>query len=227
MEANTEIYASLDFPPAPADRPYIYINMVSTIDGKTVSGRREETVLDLGSKVDHAVMDRLEGAADAIVLGAGSARANPSSWNPKAGVRIVVTESGAVPWEAQYFTGGRAFAASSERASFEAPDHVERLRTGSAGLDLALLLRHLRRGLGVERLHLMGGSELNASFLSLDLVDELFLTIAPKVKLGRDVPTYAGGEPLAREEMLQFRLLEHHAAGDEVFLRYRRRGVGR
>jgi riboflavin biosynthesis pyrimidine reductase len=53
-------------------------------------------------------------------------------------------------------------------------------------------------------------------------VDELFLTIAPKVRLGRDVPTYAGGEALPREAIQRFSLVEHQAVGDEIFLRYRR-----
>ena len=70
---------------------------------------------------------------------------------------------------------------------------------------------------------MLGGSELNAQLLKADVVDELFLTVAPKIKLGRDVPTYAGGEPLPREAILDFDLLESHVLGDEVFLRYRRR----
>jgi riboflavin biosynthesis pyrimidine reductase len=87
-------------------------------------------------------------------------------------------------------------------------------------------MRALQSGLGVRRLLILGGSETNAVFLADDLVDELFLTIAPKVKLGRSVPTYAGGEPLARDSLLRFKLLEHHVVESEVFLRYRREGVG-
>ena len=68
-----------------------------------------------------------------------------------------------------------------------------------------------------------GGSELNASLLSQDLVDELFWTVSPKVKLGRDVPTYADGESLPREALLNFRLLGNETVGDEVYLRYHRR----
>ena len=63
------LYENLEFPPAPADRPYTFINMVCTIDGKTVSGSREEDVVGLGSKFDQSVMDEIESAADAVLQG--------------------------------------------------------------------------------------------------------------------------------------------------------------
>ncbi|HVL39200.1 MAG TPA: dihydrofolate reductase family protein, partial [Fimbriimonadaceae bacterium] len=78
------------------------------------------------------------------------------------------------------------------------------------------------RKMGIARLLVEGGSELNATLLEGDLADELFLTIAPKVKLGRETPTYAGGDPLPRERMQRYDLLERHQVGDELFLRYRR-----
>ena len=81
----------------------------------------------------------------------------------------------------------------------------------------------MREELAVERLHILGGSETNALFIRNNLVDELFLTVAPRIKLGREVPTYAGGEPLAREDLQSYGLLESHTIGDEVFLRYRRK----
>ena len=76
---------------------------------------------------------------------------------------------------------------------------------------------------GVERLYVLGGSDLNGQLLGADLVDELFLTVAPKVRLGDDLPTYAGGEALPRSDLLDFTLVESHVVQDEVFLRYRRR----
>ena len=85
------------------------------------------------------------------------------------------------------------------------------------------LLADLRLNFGIERLLVEGGSEVNASFLSKDLVEELFLTIAPKIRLGRDLPTYAGGDPFPRGHMPAFELLSCQTIEDEVFLRYRRK----
>ena len=84
------------------------------------------------------------------------------------------------------------------------------------------ILNQMRTRLGIRYLLVEGGSELNASLLRFDLVDELFLTVAPKVKLGSDTPTYAGGRALGKDELLRFRLKECQPAGDEVFLRYTR-----
>jgi riboflavin biosynthesis pyrimidine reductase len=69
----------------------------------------------------------------------------------------------------------------------------------------------------------LGGSEINAQVLENNLVDELFMTLAPKIKLGRDVPTYADGNALPRHALQQYDLVEHHAVNNELFLRYRRK----
>ncbi|HLO98183.1 MAG TPA: dihydrofolate reductase family protein, partial [Fimbriimonas sp.] len=75
---------------------------------------------------------------------------------------------------------------------------------------------------GVRVINCLGGSEINAQLFRENLVDEIFITIAPKVKLGEDVPTIADGVPLPREEVQNFELLSCQQVGNEVFLRYRR-----
>lgn len=212
------VYPDLAFGPAPKDRPYVYINMVATIDGKTVSGERDEPVQDIGSDLDHATMRQIERASDGVMIGAGSLRATKGIHYPAGLWRYVVTQSGDVPRDRRFFTD------DPERAFVVAPPGAtvpEGLHTFEGG-DIANVLERVRREHGVENLLVEGGSEINASLLALDLVDELFLTVAPKVKLGRDVPTYAGGEPLPRDQMLRFKLVSCIPVVDEVFVRYRR-----
>jgi riboflavin biosynthesis pyrimidine reductase/predicted DsbA family dithiol-disulfide isomerase len=224
VEDQVNIYQALQFPSAPEERPCVFINMVTTIDGKTVSGERTEHVADIGTQVDHLLMRRIEAAAQGVMLGAGSLRSTPKLWYPKEQFRIVVTNSGNLDFNTRFFTDApdKAFVACSESANIDAPEHVNFLRAGPEHLDIRLLLTKIRTLLGIERLLVEGGSELNAQLLQLDLVDELFLTLAPKIKLGRGTPTYAGGEPLPRERMQNYRLLENHRVKDELFLRYRR-----
>jgi len=198
------------------------IDMVSTIDGKTVSGGRDETVVDLGSPVDHQAMQDLQSQCDAVMVGAGTLRSSGVGWNPISPIRVVVSGSGRVPFEAKFFTGGEGIVATPTGCTVKVPDGVKNLEVGSGTVDLGLLLQKLKDR-RVERLLVLGGSELNGQLLGLDLVDELFLTIAPKVKLGRNLPTYAGGEPLARNQLRSFQLIQHHVEGSEVFLRYRRK----
>lgn len=218
------IYASLPELSSSPDRPYVFVNMVTTIDGKTVSGGREDSVIDLGSALDHELMRRIEASADAIMVGAQTIRATTPAWRPQSRIRIAVTRSGDLPTQARFFEEN-AFLAVSGDSDLEPFGETRLLKTGVEKIDFRELLRILRQTHGVNRLLVSGGSELNAELLALDLVDELFWTIAPKVKLGRNLPTYAGGDPLPRSGLLGFELVEHHVVGNEVFLRYRRARV--
>lgn len=223
-ESRLSFYSALDLPVPPEDRPYVLIDMVATIDGKTVSGKPDEGVLDLGSKVDHEAMHRLERQVDAVMIGAQTLRSSPRSWKPRSTGRVVVSRSGELPWDAAFLSEGaeKCFVVRPSDAGFPVPAGVTPIEAGLETTDLAQALAKLREVGGIRSLLVEGGSVLNAELLKLDLVDELFLTIAPKVKLGRTTPTYADGDPLPREDMRKFRLIEEHRIGDEMFLRYGR-----
>ncbi len=216
----THIYRDIDFPTIHEDRPYVYINMVTTIDGKILSGNRDESVADLGSKVDHKLLRRLEATADAVMIGAQTLRSTDANWSPRTAKRIVVTRSGDLPHDHAFFHE-KALIAAPGSSNFDLPPHAKIIRAGNDSVDFELLLSRLK-SLGINRLLVLGGSILNGQLLEKDLADELFLTIAPKVKLGTNVPTYAGGNPFPRDRVQSFKLLENHAFEGEIFLRYRR-----
>ncbi len=203
MTPVSSITDALIFPPSPEDRPYTFINMVSTIDGKTVSGELGDSVNDLGSKVDHDLMNRTIEAADAVLIGAQTLRATGNVWNPNCPVRVVLSRSGNIDQQSKFLSGGTGLVMSGD--------------------SMAEISRKLRHDHGVKRLLILGGSKVNGQFLAEDLVDELFLTIAPKLKLGRGLPTYAEGEPFEKHKLPEFNLKSHFVVGDEVFLRYARR----
>ena len=69
-------YTTLELPPPPADRPYVLMNMVSSVDGKVVI---EGTEQGLGSKVDQRLMRELRVNADMVINGASTLRASGSS----------------------------------------------------------------------------------------------------------------------------------------------------
>lgn len=195
------------------------MNMVATIDGKTISGERSEHVMDLGSEVDHRAVRDLESHADAVMIGAQTLRATPRIWFDNRLWKIVVTRSGDLPWGSRFFTDEPSRAIVLYFGETPLCPHRE---TKLWPLEsLAKSLSALRSDLDVRYLVLEGGSELNASLLSAGLVDEVFLTIAPKIKLGRETPTIAGGTALPREALLLFALISHAVVDGEVFLRYR------
>lgn len=219
MRQGVGAWGVLEFEPAPLDRPTVFANMVSTVDGKTVTGSRDEPVQDLGSKFDQRTMRQIGAHADAVLIGAGTLRATPGLWYPSRLWRFVASRSGKVDRSIRFFADApdKAFVLTHKPAKGPGVRAF-----GEEELDWVQALKWMRQSLGIERLLVEGGSELNASLMKLDLVDELFLTLAPKVKLGRDVPTYAGGDPLPRDQVQKYYLLDLRRFGDEVFLRYRR-----
>lgn len=219
------VYPDLEFPAALPERPYVFINMVSTIDGKTISGERHEPVTQLGSRRDHATMHDLERHAQAILIGAETVRATPVINWPAGVLRLAASRTGRLDPQASFFQcpTGEAWVVLPQDAVAGATPGLPLWPVGQSEMDWETFLRELRILKKVTHLLVEGGSEINAEFLRRDLVDELFLTLAPKIRLGRDLPTYAGGEPLPPGHLMNFDLASCHPVENEVFLRYRRR----
>lgn len=220
---NTEsVYSDLGDRPTFADRPWVAINMVSTIDGKILTGDRDENVMDLGSKTDHATMRFIELAHDAVMIGAGSLRATVGLWYPKNLRRFVVSLSGNLDYNSRFFQDSLDRAVVICGSSSPVPAEIQKLVVQDP-IDWKSVLSRMKKEFQVDTLLVEGGSELNASLLRADLVDELFLTIAPKIRLGSDIPTIADGKAFSRAEITNFKLVSCTPIADEVFLRYRRR----
>lgn len=214
-------YPVLEFPinSAPKDRPYVFINMVSTVDGKIITGKRGEPVQDLGSKTDHIAMREIQSVADGVLIGANSQRSSDLITYPESLLRFVVSRSGNLLFESRFFRDDpkKVIVLQPAGASFEVPEGV-RILTFETFVDAA---KRMKEDFGVQRLLIEGGSDLNAQWIAAGLVDELFLTLAPKVKLGKDTPTYADGTALERNEVKSLALISEKRIGDELFLRYR------
>lgn len=210
------VYRDLVFTNPHSNRPYLFINMVSTIDGKIITGERGEPVADLGTVNDHKIMRRLEQKADAIMSGGTSVRAS-GNWNPETTIRIAVTRSGDLPYDRPFFTQGKPIVLHPEGSNPNVPAQIRTISFRSWPDALEKL-----KAEGIEVINVLGGSDLNAQLLEAELIDELFLTLAPKIKLGDTTPTYAGGNPLPREKVQAYTLAECHQIDDELFLRYTR-----
>ena len=170
-------YTRIEFPPPPADRPYVLINMVISVDGKAVFEGSER---GLGSRVDWHLMRELRVHADVVMSGAGTMRATGIS--PRLGVPelepvraalgkqgppigAVITASGDLPLDRVFFTAPdfRAVVYLGAKASKQQRDVLE--ATGREIVDLpaqdelAFMLRHMRLDLGAGLLMVEGGAE--------------------------------------------------------------------
>jgi riboflavin biosynthesis pyrimidine reductase len=222
----------------PADRPLVCLNMVTSVDGATtIDGR----VGILTGPVDQALLYRLRAEADAVLVGAGTVRAEgygallPADQRRRRAeergaaepLLCVVTSLPALPDDAPalgpspsplvFLTGSDAPLPAAARTLLAIRPAIPGPPTAS--LVLAPLLSRLRDELGVERVVCEGGPTLNASLFAEDLVDEAFVSVSPLMAQERASPgMVARSAPPASLE-----LVACADSGDFVFLRYRTR----
>ena len=232
-----EVYADLDLPAAPPNRPLVLLNMVSTVDGKVAVGGK---AAGIGSRTDRLLMRQLRSRVDGLMVAAGTLRAEAvdprvppdlvdrrvADGRAAQPLAIAISGSLALDPNHRFFANGRdgtlvitTESAPEERAAALA-ERAQILRIGVDSVDLESALRRLRGELGVERLLVEGGPSLNQALLDLDLVDEVFWTIAPKLAGGQGLTLIQGDMPAigiaARLDLVS--LFEH---GGELFARYR------
>ena len=220
-------------------RPFVYINMAMTADGKITSAAREYPRFT--SARDREEMDRLRAEADAMLLGAGTARSDDPSWEvrsasmrehrralgkPAGLTRVLVTASARLDAASRFFDdtdGSDRIIATVEAAPAErlAPleGRAEIWRCGRERVDLSELLHRLGAR-GVGRVLCEGGAELNWGLVEADLVDEFHVTLAPALLGGSEAPTPVGGRGLAMAGARRLRLEEVRRLGDELFCRF-------
>lgn len=231
------VYEDLELPPAgrrDAARPYVIINMVSSVDGKAAL---EGKASGLGSATDRRTMRTLRSRVDGVMIGAATLRAEKLSLGldeadggPQP-LAIIVTHTGDVPLEEHLIVeGGQEVLILLSDA---APHSVfERLRnlalvkrapadsTGAVDLERALLALQAERG--VESLVVEGGPGLNHALISRHLVDELFVTLAPELLAGGadQTLTLLRGPALPTHDRPTLDPVSIHLADGELFLRY-------
>ena len=225
------------------DRPYTILSCAMSVDGRIDDTGPER--LRLSNEADFAEIDELRAGCDAILVGAGTLRAD----NPRLLVRspvlrerrreqgrtenllkAVVTRSGDLDPKARFFATGDAGAV---------------VYTGGAGVDTATRLLSDRpephppvdvvdagdpptaEGIlgdladrGVERLLVEGGGHIHTLFLTSGLVDELRLAVAPFFVGQQDAPSFVrpGAYPYTPNTPMS--LVEARALGEIAVLRY-------
>jgi riboflavin-specific deaminase-like protein len=216
------------------DRPFVATNFAATVDGRATIGGVSGPI---GSDADTEMLARLRTRFDAVMIGAGTMRAerygrvvgNQEQRErrerlglPHDPLMVIVSGRLDLPWDAPLFTEGAGRVLIFTASEAEPPETETTLRVvrheGRVGL--AAALRHLREERGVRALLCEGGPRLHGELWAAGLVDELFLTTAPKLT-GGDAPRIVEGldVPLTEELDLAW-LLEHEG---ELFARYRRR----
>ena len=219
---------------AHADRPFAYLNMVSSVDGHASLGGSSSA---LGDEADLEMLLELRTLADAVLIGIGTLRAEGYDRLVRAPERrarrraagaaedpvaVLITASGDVPWEAGLFAApGQpvlVYTAAPEALPDVPPGVAAAVEVAVVDpLTPAAVFADLRAR-GVRALLGEGGPRLNRSLLAAGLVDELFLTVAPLLVAGELGLPIVAGAPLQPPAGLALRSVARY--GDELFLRY-------
>ncbi|MEH2174672.1 RibD family protein [Nostoc sp.] len=105
----------------------------------------------------------------------------------------------------------------------EYPPEFEKIlvfETPTREIDILAALKQLAT-LHITRLAVLGGGELVASLLELDLIDELWLTVCPLILGGNTAPTPVEGKGFLPNLAPKLQLIEVQTVEQEVFLHYR------
>lgn len=214
--------------------PYLLVNFAATADGRaTIDGRSGP----IGTRADMEMLQRLRTRVDAVMIGAGTMRAerygrmvsDPAfrEYRERSGlaadpVAVLVSNRMDLPWDAGLFTDGGGevvvFTASGEDPPPTAtPLSVVR---HEGRVDLERALAWLRAERGVRSVLCEGGPVLHGELQSRGLVNEVFLTIAPKLA-GREERSILSA-PLP--DVIALELIWLLESDGELYARYGVRG---
>ena len=240
-EVDPAVAYALDSRPEPAGRPWVMINMISSVDGGAAdpAGRSG----GLGGPADKAVFVAIRAVADVIV--AGAATVAGEDYGPPACPRpcgrrrrdrgqaevprlAVVTASLRIDPDRRLFREAdpdarplvltTAAADPDRRRALEAVAEV--IEVGDERVDWHTALAALRSAAGARVVLCEGGPSTNAQLVAEDLVDEMCLTLAPSL-VGGGAPRIVNGPAGAR--LVPQELERALTADGYLFLRYVRR----
>ena len=223
--------------------PFVFVNMAMTADGKIATANR--AVSSFGSTRDHKHLLKLRATADAVMAGARTVDSAAINLGPgparfrrlrlknglmEYNLRVIVSGNGSLNPAAEVFkhhfspililTTGRMSKVRLRQLRALA-DEVK--VCGRQEINFRKAFSWLRGKWGVKRLLSEGGGGLNDALFRAGLVDELYLTICPKIFGGRNAPVIADGRGFRRlAEALPLQIKSFKHIGNELFAVFRR-----
>lgn len=222
------------------NRPFVFINVAMTADGKIDTFQRKGAAIS--SQRDKERVARLRAEVDAVMVGGKTlldedpkltvkseelraervARGLPP--NP---MKVSVVTEARLDMDSNFLNEGPASIVIFT-TRWTSKHHISLLK--SRGVDVYVddsekvnLLRALEtlKEIGVERLMVEGGATLNFELLRLGLVDEVNAYMAPMIFGGTNAPTMAAGSGLERDEAIPLKLISAESWEDGgVLLKY-------
>lgn len=218
------------------DRPRVTLKLATSLDGRIATATGESRWIT--GEAARAEVQKLRASHDAVMIGAGTARADDPSLlarteppPAKQPMRVVVTGRLDIPLEGKLYAGiqqsplivfGRERAGPAKAAILEAMGvQVEAAPAQGEGVDLAAVLSRLQ-ALGVKSLLVEGGGVLAASAIAAGLVDRLEWFRAPILLGAEGRPAVAALALGKLSEAPVFRRVAFQALGPDLWESYER-----
>lgn len=208
-------------------RPRVLVNMAPSLDGKIAPARKRAPFTMSRYPEDPRRMRALRARADAVLIGASNLRADDPDLAPSK-LRVVVTRTGEIDPQAKMFDpalGGEAIVAHASTMPQAKRSSLGRQATlvelGASEVDPLRLLEWLASERRCAVVLCEGGGELNARLFAARAIDELYLTIVPRILGGASAPTIVGGLSFEPDAIPDARLTCCEQVGDELYLVYR------
>jgi riboflavin-specific deaminase-like protein len=227
--------------------PFVFVNMAMTADGKIATANR--AAHSFGSRRDREHLYELRATADAVMCGARTVEMSQSILGTggekfrkqrlKRGLteynlRVIVSGSGSVDLAAEIFK--RRFSPiivlTTKRTPAKKLAQLRQLADevkifGGREINFPIALAWLQTKWNVKRLLCEGGGELNDALFRAGLVDEVHLTVCPKIFGGRTAPTIADGRGFERlKDSEGFQIQSISRFRGELFTVFSRRKQG-
>ena len=217
--ALSSLYGPLLAPPSAADGSFVLGRLAQSLDGRIATASGASQWISGPEDIVHT--HRLRALFDAVVIGAGTVRADDPQLTTRevegtSPVRVVLDTDRRLDDRYRVFRDGpetlllcAADAPGGDRVGTAAVLRVPRAREG---LDIAGVLAALARR-GLRRVFVEGGGITVSRFLAAGALDRLHVTIAPLL-LGSGVPAFTLAEVATPREGLRFAWSVHRMGAD-------------
>lgn len=189
------LYGPLLAQPTASDGCFVYGRLAQSLDGRIATACGASRWISGEADIVH--MHRLRALADALVIGAGTVRADDPQLTTREApglspVRVVCDTDCRLDGTQRLFRGGppTLLLCAEGATAASLPAHVEVLRLPRAGRGLsipAVLACLAERGL--RRIYVEGGGITVSRFLAAGALDRLHVTVAPLL-LGSGIPSF-------------------------------------
>ena len=184
---------------------YVILNAAMSIDGKISTRKNDSTI---SSKLDLVRVHKLRSTVDGLMIGISTVLQDDpmlnvrySTTRKKNPTRIIIDSKARIPLNSRIIESSNKIQtiiavthdASSRKIKEIQKKGAQILVHGNGKVNLRNLFQQLEK-MGLKKIIVEGGGEINWSVLKLGLVDELVVTISPVVIGGRDAITLVEGK---------------------------------